>query len=146
MASQLLTANGIDGDGGGYFQQPLTAEAIGRVARGEQIDLSYVNDLGLWLHQRREENYGLIAGADPKDLAQAGWGVIFPMGADPAIREALGELLAHRQRQATRHHEHYYKEYIGKAACRPARPSSSSWPATAPDLAWPTPARCPTIC
>jgi Peptidase family C25 len=119
MTSELLTANGIDGDGGGYFQEPLPVEVVGKVARGEKIDQSYFNDLDLWLSQRRETNYGLIEGADPKDLAQAGWGVIFARGADPAIREALGELLAHRQRQATKHFEHYYKEYIGPAACRP---------------------------
>ncbi|MFL5807340.1 MAG: hypothetical protein ACJ8CR_37125 [Roseiflexaceae bacterium] len=119
MASEVLTVNGIDGDGGGYFQQPLPVAAIGKVARGEKIDEGYFKELNGWLHQRRDTNYGIVEGADPKDLAQAGWGVIFARGANPAIRDALSELLAHRQRQATRKHEHYYKEYIGAAACRP---------------------------
>jgi hypothetical protein len=119
MTSELLIANGIDGDGGGYFQQPLPAEALSKVARGEKIDIDHIKELDYWLRIRREHNYGLIEGADPKDLAQAGWGVIFARSAGPAIREALGELLAHRQRQATKNFEHYYKEYIGAAAYRP---------------------------
>lgn len=49
---------------------------------------------------------GLIGGLTPNDLADAGWGVIFPPNLDPAIKAALKPLLEIREAQAG----HYYKE------------------------------------
>jgi len=54
-------------------------------------------------------------GVDPKDLSQAGWGIIFCHDADPAIKEALSELLNLRQEQAG----DYFRVYEGPDALRP---------------------------
>src|SRR3982751_5706705 len=120
MTTKLLTFNGIDGDSGEYLLPPMEAQQIGQIVRGVTLDPQQLKELN-WRRQRdkKEGVYGTVAVVDHKDLAQTGWGVIFSYGADPAIREALSELLEHRKRQATRVHEHFYKEYSGIKGYRP---------------------------
>ena len=111
--SDAIYFNGIDGSSGDYLLPPLTAQDISALARGEGLDTEQLNELKA--RRRQESHYGVKEGVDPKDLSQTGWGVIFAHGADPAIREALGELLAHRQAQAGGR----YHEYAGVGAYRP---------------------------
>lgn len=116
----LLFFNGINGSTGDYLLPPMTAEQVSRIAQGEAFDPDQLQDIELKKRQVEEPNFAPIEGVDPKDLAQTGWGVIFPAGdASMEIREALKELLDHRKKQATQKHEHYYKEYIGPKGYRP---------------------------
>ncbi|MDZ8105046.1 MAG: hypothetical protein RM338_05400 [Nostoc sp. DedQUE12a] len=119
--TQELYFNGIDGASGEYLLPPLTPEQLSKIAQGEEFDPVEISELkrkdshvkGL------EPDFAPIEGVDPKNLAETGWGVIFAHNADPAIREALKELLEHRQRQATKNQENYYQEYIGAKGYRP---------------------------
>lgn len=57
----------------------------------------------------------VVERVNPMDLAQAGWGAIFAANADPAIKEALSDLLQLRQAQAG----DLFKIYDGSAGFRP---------------------------
>ncbi|MBD2492788.1 C25 family cysteine peptidase [Nostoc sp. FACHB-280] len=119
--TEELYFNGIDAASGSYLLPPLTPEQLSRIAQGESFDPEELIEL----QQKDQKVKGLdphfapMEGIDPKNLAETGWGVIFAFNADPAIKEALKELLEHRQRQATAKKEHFYKEYIGPKGYRP---------------------------
>jgi len=117
--SDLMCFNGIDGATGDYLLSPMTAADVSRLAQGERFDPQHLNELNWKYRQSTEGHYGVKEGIDPKKLEETGWGVIFAFGADPAIREALSELLSHRQKQATQKRGNYYKEYVGPDAYRP---------------------------
>ncbi len=61
-----------------------------------------------------------VVGGDTRDLARAGWGVIFAQDADPALREALRPLLDLRREQAGER----YREFTGADGYRAGE---SSW-------------------
>jgi hypothetical protein len=54
-----------------------------------------------------------------RNLAETGWGVIFARDADPAILDALRELLDHRRGQATQRDAHYYRQFSGEGGYWP---------------------------
>jgi triacylglycerol esterase/lipase EstA (alpha/beta hydrolase family) len=114
-SERWVYSNGINGSTGDYLLPPLSAADVAAVARGEKLDPRRVRELKWWIQRRRQATLGPKEGVNPKDLAQAGWGVIFAYGADPAVREALTELLEHRRKQAGP----YFREYWGDKAYRP---------------------------
>ncbi len=97
MSDPLLYFNGIDGETGDYFLRPRSVGEFGRLVQRRGLDLRGVP---------KRLKFGL----DPLELADAGWGVVWPESADPEIREALAPLLDHRRVQATRRREEYFKE------------------------------------
>jgi hypothetical protein len=115
----LLFFNGINGSTGDYLLPPMTAERVSRIAQGEEFDPEELEDIQLKKRQKEERDFAVIEGVDPKNLAETGWGVIFAYNADPAIREALSELLEHRKRQASQKKEKYYQEYTSVRGYRP---------------------------
>ena len=116
MSGEQFFFNGIDATTGNYLLPPLTAEQVAAMATEETFDPAHLSELNQkFLQCKGRTDYAAIEGVDPKNLAQTGWGVIFPAETEPgkqqaqaAIREALGELLAHRKQQATQKDERYY--------------------------------------
>jgi hypothetical protein len=121
MSDELLYFNGVDGASGDYLIPPLPAATLGQIAQGETWDPALLQQLKFVHRRATEKSFGPTEGIDPKELAQAGWGVIFADATrdeNEAIREALGELLAHRRQQATAQDERFYQEYAGERAYR----------------------------
>ncbi len=96
MSEPLLYFNGIDDDTGDYALPPRIvgefAELVERVPRPQGVP--------------KRLKFGL----DPLDLADTGWGVVWPENVDAEIREALAPLLELRREQATRRQERTFQE------------------------------------
>jgi hypothetical protein len=108
-----LVFNGLDGSTGDYLLSEVEAELAHR-ARGEELDPAHLRDLRARA-QAGEATFGVVGTVDdPNDLTQTGWGVVFASSADASIRQALGELLDWRKRQASGSDERRYQEYSGQ--------------------------------
>src|SRR5262245_14226487 len=119
MSSEPLVFNGINGASGEYLLPSMTPQQVADIVRGEPQDETHLRELKWWYQRVTQAHLGPKEGVDPKQLAETGWGVIFAHNADPAIKEALGELLEHRREQACQRHERYYQEYLDARAYRP---------------------------
>src|SRR5438128_10593139 len=104
MTDVVLTFNGINGSTGDYLFDPLSPKSLSQLARGEKPDQNHILELKRRHAQSINQHLGVKEGINPDDLAEAGWGVIFVHDADPALREALGELLDYRREQAASKH------------------------------------------
>jgi len=111
---ELLFFNGINGATGDYGLPPMTGEQLSAFIQGEARPEN-LDELKFRHQQSNLEHFGVKEGVDPKKLAETGWGVIFAHDADPAIKEALNELLTLRQGQAG----DYYRIYENGDGYRP---------------------------
>jgi len=121
MNTEPFAFNGIDGTTGEPLLPPITPKQIAKIAQGEKFDEEHLRELKRKNRHVKgiEPDFAPIEGIDAKNIAETGWGVIFAHDADPAIREALSELLDHRKKQATQNEGLYYQEYTGAKGYRP---------------------------
>ena len=105
---RLYYFNGINGANGEYALPPISGEELSRFITGESPPEN-LSELRFRHQHRTGQHLGVKEGVDPARLEEAGWGVIFPYNANPAIKEALGELLELRCQQAGQ----YFKIYAG---------------------------------
>ena len=119
MEQRLVVPNGIQFESGEYAYPPASIEEIAAWAR-RQPEREDVEGLKLWREgrERRLRNRR----ADPGDLSQAGWGILFARE-DPqadAILTALEELRNLRRQQVGAQKPHYYRELTGEKGYRPS--------------------------
>ncbi len=93
MARNDCYFNGINGETGSWFQDPLDLETFaerifGSTERGAE-------------HSEEPRSKGLAFGTKPGSLAETGWAVILPAKLDQEIRDYLQPLLDHRREAAT---------------------------------------------
>ena len=123
-----IFSNGVNAATGDYLRAAMTPRQIADVALGELVapdsphgrarksgHFAALKELVRFFC----DHFGPPEGVDPRDLSQTGWGVVFARDADPAVIEALSELLDHRQRQACARHEHYFRVFEGDAGYQP---------------------------
>ncbi len=118
---ERVVLNGIDGSSGEYLVPPRTIKDVSAYI---QQDAEAGEPLGVLRqrHQRdTEDHLGVVElVADPQDLAQAGWGILFPatlsMDEVAELKEALQPLLDWRKQQAG---AAYYREYSGPDGYQP---------------------------
>ena len=111
---ELMYFNGVNGDSGEYDLPPMTGEELSNFIQGVG-EPENLNELRFRQQSATQKHLGVKEGIDPKRLDQSGWGVIFAHDADPAVKEALGELLNHRKSQAGE----FFKIYEGAKGHRP---------------------------
>jgi len=118
MAEETLYFNGVNAETGAYAMAPRSLKELAALAMAPGASPSPTEARGLsdW---RAMRDKGLRQG-NAKDLAQAGWGVIFAQADEraEALKDALRELLDHRRAQAGKVYEHYYQEYFGEKGYR----------------------------
>jgi len=110
-SDELLCFNGINGATGAYGVPPMSGADLVSVIRAEPRP----ENLGELEQKRAPGAFPIKPPNDATRLDQAGWAVIFPADADPAIKEALDELLQLRQEQAGER----FKIYEGADGYRP---------------------------
>jgi hypothetical protein len=85
------------------------------------VDLFPAYDQGLEKILRVIRPGATMAVEDESDLTQAGWGVIFPADADPAIADALMPLLDFRRKQVGTRHVELYREFAQERGYQPGQ-------------------------
>src|SRR5204862_1641886 len=93
--------NGVNAASGDYLLPPLSVDVVSRIATGEQLDLTEVQELRARFAALSRAYLGVIEGIDPNNLAEAGWGIVFAPGIDPAVRDALKPVVEHRREEAS---------------------------------------------
>ena len=93
--------NGVDGATGKYLPPPPSWNDVIAHA-GELVLHPAVARERQWVAESRSDDANRLPGygIDPRELASAGWGVIFAPDVDAGTREALKPLLDHRKAEA----------------------------------------------
>ena len=113
MSDERLFFNGVDGATGEYLLPSLAPEEL-----VELLDPGTAEPVA-------PGEKKVIFGIDPRKLEESGWGVVFARDADPAVRQALEPLLAHRRAQAGRCSPQRFREYSGGEGYRHGESASS---------------------
>jgi len=115
----LIYFNGIDGITGEYTLPPMSGEKLAGLVTGEAPPEN-LSELRYRQKKGAGEYLGVREGVDPQKLEESGWGVIFAHDADPAVKEALSDLLALRESEAGA----FYHVYEGPDGYRPGESKS----------------------
>lgn len=111
MRDERFVFNGVDGATGDYLWPKMTPQQIVGLARGTRQD--GVQSEAAKYHEAFKDYEPLDA--NPKNLAESGWGLLMAHDEQPGVYEALEPLLRHRRAQAGER----YRECRGAGGVRP---------------------------
>jgi len=104
LTAEKIYINGIDALTGQYLIEPLSHSEITSRIRAD-LDKADVDDrsMKLWLKRvwrsLSQAHLGLPRNVDPREVKQAGWGVVFHQNESEAVKKAFEPLMDHRRRQ-----------------------------------------------
>lgn len=91
--------NGIDATTGQYNVAPMELDQLAAVVKGVKQDDVQTSWFKRVLRKVGLRHYGLPEGVDPADVKQSGWGIVFLVDEDAAVKDALRPLIEHRKKQ-----------------------------------------------
>lgn len=94
----ILYANGIFAETGLPLCQLETSELV-EIVGGETMSKTEEQQSRHKHTDATVPHYGTVGDVDPNELAETGWGIVFPAKGDPAIKAALEPLIEHRRKQ-----------------------------------------------
>ena len=121
IENQSLALNGINATTGEPLLAGVTLEQIGIQACDEQLTTAEIEDLRRRRAQLHEDHLDTKFEIDPRNLAESGWGVIFPEGRQGELKQALAPLLELRKSQAGSLRENRYRELVYQSGESKAR-------------------------
>src|SRR5262249_10797359 len=99
MGDEMIYSNGIDAQTGNYLLPPMSTEEFVKLAKGARPE----GWIAKWFSSIRavlsRPFLGLPYDVDPKEIAQAGWAIVFPQNSHLDLRNALEPPIAHRRRR-----------------------------------------------
>ena len=126
LDDELMYFNGIDAGSGGYSMPPIAPDTFSELVQGLSYDPARQQELQNFHQKQTAKHYGLKEDLDPKQLGQAGWGIVFPTEVDPAIVEALQPLIDWRREQVGKDNERLHKVFQAGDGFRP-EDDKDSW-------------------
>ena len=99
MIEEMIYFNGIDGVSGKYLVPPMDFSIASLLIRGGQTDKQTESWLRRIARIIGEVHLGLPFDVSPEIVEQAGWAIVFHEKEDPAVKQALEKLVAHRRKQ-----------------------------------------------
>jgi DNA-binding MarR family transcriptional regulator len=112
LKHQTLAWNGINATTGEPLLPQATLEEIAALACGEVLPSAEIEELQRWRSRMKQDHLDTRFEFDVCNLAETGWGVIFPEGRQDELRAAFAPLLALRKTQASVLKEGRYRELV----------------------------------
>jgi Peptidase family C25 len=98
-ANSKIYMNGINGMNGQYLIPPMDSSELARFIKNEPVDSSITGWLKRMWRTMSQPHLGLPFDVEPTDIKQTGWGIVFHVDEEDAVKEALGPLVEHRRRE-----------------------------------------------
>ena len=98
--NEQFVFNGIDATTGRYLVPPIPPEEFSVPSFEREVEADHLAELSWRVRQSHDATFAPIEGVNVRELAEAGWGIVFAADDDPAVEAALEPLIAHRRNQA----------------------------------------------